>query len=151
MSGCIPVVIKYEWQEKEEEEGTDDTTNTTTTTTTTATQKSYFAPRTVKVQDMLPFAKGTFPHQPNFGIDYSELLLELDGHPDACGLPCIKDAVEDLVLHHPDKLRQKQRMIAKYSRIFSYGLQDQAFEGPDAVSALLVTVRMYIQSLELTN
>jgi hypothetical protein len=119
MSGCIPVAMTYKWSD---EKGRDAT--------------SYFAPG-VPISTYLPFAKGSFAGRPEMGIDYSELVVEIDAE---CGLECMQPSLEAL-LSDTAALRTKQKALVKYAKVFSFGLEENAFEYVDAVTALMVYAR----------
>lgn len=76
------------------------------------------------------------------GIDYSKLVVEIN-ETDCGEMDCLPGKLEKW-LSDPEALRQKQLDIAKYARLFSYGLQDKAFKYADAMSALLVRARHYV-------
>jgi hypothetical protein len=114
LSGCIPVVMAY----------------------TRNNETSYFAPN-VPVSNYLPYARGSFHGEPSMGIDYSELVVEID---EKCGLACIKPTLEAL-MKNKKELRQKQRAVVKYARILSYGLAENAWKHVDAMTAMLVQAR----------
>lgn len=123
MSGCIPVVLAYKWQENN----------------SNSTLVSYFAggvPNSV----FLPFARGSFTGEPDMGIDYGEIVVEVDG---SCGLPCMKPELER-IMKNPEELQRKQRAIARYSTLFTFGLEQNAFKYPDALSAMLVSSRHHV-------
>ncbi len=76
------------------------------------------------------------------GIDYSKLVVEIN-ETDCSEMDCLPGQLENW-LNDPEALRQKQLEIAKYARLFSYGLQQNAFKYTDAMSALLVRARHYM-------
>ena len=121
MSGCIPVVLAYKWADSASN-GLNDT--------------SYFTSG-VSNSKWLPYAKGSFDGYPNMGIDYSELVVEIDGN---CGIPCMKPVLESL-MNSPEALKEKQQVLAKYSRLFAHGLGNNGFKFVDAVTAMLVQAR----------
>lgn len=81
------------------------------------------------------------------GIDYSQLAVEINEIE--CGkLDCLPATLEKLLSSDPNGsgialLREKQRNLARYARLFSYGLGENAFQHVDAMSALLVRARHY--------
>ena len=126
LSGCIPVVMSHYWMKKD---GSKDT--------------SYFAPG-VSNTKIYPWAKGSFGEEySNMGIDYSKLVIEIN--ESNCGeLDCLPAFLEHW-LNDKDALREKQEHLAKYARLFSYGLEGNAFQYVDAMSALSVRVRHYVR------
>ena len=128
LSGCIPAVLAYKWFDKQEN----------------ATQVSYFShglPNYV----FLPFAKGAFEGDPDMGIDYQEMVVEVDG---SCGLRCMKPTLEKL-MKNSEELRRKQQALAWYAPLFSFGMDDgDAFKYPDAVSAMLVQARHHVLAMK---
>lgn len=120
LSGCIPVVMAHYFRE-----GT-----------------SYFAPG-VENRRVYPWAKGSFGEKfPEMGVDYSKLVVEIN-ETDCGAMDCLPGKLEKW-LNDPEALRQKQLDIAKYARLFSYGMQQNAFTYADAMSALLVRARHYV-------
>jgi hypothetical protein len=127
LSGCLPVVLTYRFHSESDPDGVNLT--------------SYFGPN-VPLKNYLPFAKGSFEGEPDMGIDYSQLVVEVDG---ACGLACMKPTLEAL-MKNPEELRRKQKAVARYARLFSVGLEDNAWKYVDAVTALLVHARHEIMN-----
>lgn len=125
LSGCIPVVMAHYWN--------DDDKNKT----------SYFAPaKNAALSNVYPWAKGSFGQKyPNMGIDYSELVIEINEKD--CGLDCLPTTLERW-LKDPAALREKQKQLAKFARLFSFGMKDNAFQYVDAMAALLVRTRHYV-------
>lgn len=124
LSGCIPVVMAHYWQQ--------DGSNMT----------SYFAPG-VPNHRFLPWALGSFGEKyPDMGVDFSKLVIEIDetGCP---YLDCMPSILEGW-LKDPAALLEKQKEVAKYARLFTYGLQKNMFLYVDAMSTLLVRARHYI-------
>ncbi|KAL3902482.1 MAG: hypothetical protein SGILL_010807, partial [Bacillariaceae sp.] len=74
MSGCIPVAMTHHWLDEK----------------TGMNLTSYFATGN-PLSSFMPFAKGTFSGYPNMGIDYRELVVEVDAE---CGLECMKPTLE---------------------------------------------------------
>eukprot|EP00581_Thalassiosira_minuscula_P014975 CAMPEP_0183731908 /NCGR_PEP_ID=MMETSP0737-20130205/36833_1 /TAXON_ID=385413 /ORGANISM="Thalassiosira miniscula, Strain CCMP1093" /LENGTH=492 /DNA_ID=CAMNT_0025964761 /DNA_START=201 /DNA_END=1679 /DNA_ORIENTATION=- len=88
-----------------------------------------------------PWAKGSFGEDfPTMGIDYSKLVIEISEKE--CYVDCMVATLEKL-LKDPEVMREKQKNIAKYARFFAYGMQKNAFQHVDAMSALLVRARHY--------
>ncbi len=93
--------------------------------------------------DWVNRAKGSFGEKfPEMGIDYSKLVVEIN-EIDCGAMDCLPEKLENW-LNDPEALRQKQLEIAKYARLFSYGMQQNAFKYADAMSALLVRARHYV-------
>jgi hypothetical protein len=124
LSGCIPVVMAHYWQQ----EGSKLT--------------SYFAPG-VPNPTFLPWAKGSFGEKyPNMGVDYSKLVVEIEetGCP---YLDCMPSILEGW-LKDPAALLEKQKEVAKYACLFSFGMQQNTFQYVDAMSTLLVRAGHYL-------
>lgn len=124
LSGCIPVVLAYHYEK--------DHHNKT----------SYFAHGACPTSTVYPWAKGSFgENYPHMGIDYSELVVEIDAKKcGSVGVDCIPTVLEKF-LNDTAALRKKQHTLAKYARLFSFGMQDNAFQHVDAMSALLIASR----------
>lgn len=127
MSLCIPVVMAHYWDDKE---GFMDS--------------SHFAPG-VSVSKTYPFVKGSFEKYPDMGIDYSKLVLEINEKEcyNATGILDCLPVILKKWLKDPVALREKQYSLAKYARVFSFGMEDNAFQYVDAMSALLVRARHF--------
>ena len=129
LSGCIPVVLAH----RDDGRG--------------AAATSYFARGPgITNADVYPWARGSFGDaHPGMGIDYSELVVEV---PAECGVDCIPPVLEGLLLNDTAALRRKQRNLARYARLFSFGMgKGRAFERVDAMSALLVAARHHAMML----
>jgi hypothetical protein len=61
----------------------------------------------------LPFAKGSFEGEPDMGIDYSQLVVEVDGA--SCGLACMRPILEAL-MKNLEELRRKQKAVVSQIR-----------------------------------
>jgi hypothetical protein len=122
LSGCIPVIIAHD---KSHEKG----------------HPSFFQARGTSIRLSYPFSKGIFHNEPSMGIDYRDLVVMVNG---TCGIPCLVPTVENLLLHHPERLRQIQEKIASVATLFSYGMEDNALKSPDAVAAILVQIRHHL-------
>ena len=127
LSGCIPVALAHHYEK--------DNDNKT----------SYFANGACPTSKVYPWAKGSFGEKyPHMGIDYSELFVEIDAKEcGSGGVDCIPTVLEKL-LNDTAALRKKQYTLAKYARLFSFGMQDNAFQHVDAMSALLVVGRHHV-------
>ena len=103
---------------------------------------SYFAPGTPNSK-FLPWARGSFGGKyPMMGIDYSRLVIEINERK--CEfLDCLPTILEGF-LKDPAALLEKQKEVAKYARLFSFGMEENAFHHADAMSALLVRARHYL-------
>lgn len=88
-------------------------------------------------------AKGSFGEKfPEMGIDYSKLVVEIN-ETDCGEMDCLPGKLEGW-LDNSEALRRKQLEIAKYARLFSYGMQQNAFKNVDAMAALLIRARHYV-------
>ena len=127
LSGCIPVVMAHYWKE-----GNDERNST-----------SYFAPATgTTLSEVYPWAKGSFGEKyPDMGIDYSQLVIEINEQD--CGMDCLPNTLERW-LKDPIALREKQKVLAKFAPLFSFGMKDNAFNHVDAMSALMIRARHYV-------
>ena len=123
LSGCIPVVLEYEYSH---EEG----------------YTSFFRPNGTSTRLVYPFSKGIFHEEPNMGIDYSELVVAVNG---TCGIPCIIPTLEELLLHHPEQVIAMQKKIASVASLFSYGMESNALQHPDAIAGMLVQIRHFVE------
>lgn len=118
LSGCIPVLMTHY----------------------TDGIPSYFA-GVASNAVIYPWAARSFGKSyPNMGIDYSKLVIEIE--ESVCYVDCMVATLEKL-LQDPVALREKQVNVAKYARLFSYGLQHNAFQHVDAMSALLIRARHF--------
>ena len=133
LSGCIPVVLAHRFTDRE----------------TGRTVTSYFArAQGASNAKVYPWARGSFGDgHPDMGIDYSELVVEI---PAECGVDCIPSVLEGLLLNDTAALRRKQRNLARYARLFSFGMgEGRIFERVDAMSALLIAARHHATMLGL--
>jgi len=125
LSGCIPVVMAHYWKEENDEHN----------------RSSYFAPG-VSLSTVYPWARGSFGEKySGMGIDYSQLVIEIDEKD--CGMDCLPTALLSW-LNDPVALREKQKLLATYSCLFSYSMNNTAFNQVDAMSALAVRARHYV-------
>jgi len=129
LGGCIPVVLEYPSREPG--------------------IPSHFEADSHSIRLTYPFAKGVFFGEPEMGIDWSELVISINGT--ACGIDCLLPTLEDLLLNHLDKVREKQRAVARYARLISYGMEQNGLQYADAVAAVLVQARHYIATVEEAN
>lgn len=72
------------------------------------------------------------------GVPYDEMFVSIDGTE--CGPVCILPVLEDLLLSHRD-VRKRQALVLKYARLFSYCMERNGLQFPDAATALLVHTR----------
>eukprot|EP00584_Thalassiosira_punctigera_P024351 CAMPEP_0172574100 /NCGR_PEP_ID=MMETSP1067-20121228/136531_1 /TAXON_ID=265564 ORGANISM="Thalassiosira punctigera, Strain Tpunct2005C2" /NCGR_SAMPLE_ID=MMETSP1067 /ASSEMBLY_ACC=CAM_ASM_000444 /LENGTH=560 /DNA_ID=CAMNT_0013366723 /DNA_START=93 /DNA_END=1775 /DNA_ORIENTATION=+ len=129
LSGCIPVVMAHR-RAKNRRTGEYEPCET-----------SYFSPG-APLSMVYPWARGSFGERhPDMGVDYSQLVVEIDAVD--CGVDCIPKTLEKL-MEDPVALRQKQYSLARYARLFSYGMGDDALRPVDAMSALLVRARHFV-------
>ena len=118
LNGCIPVVLAHE--------------------STDPPLLSYFARGGASTVRTYPYAIGSFDEWPHMGIQYETVVVEVNG---TCGMSCFFPMLEDLLLHHPDKIRAKQREIARLAPLFAYGMEHNRLQQADATAALLVQAR----------
>jgi hypothetical protein len=78
------------------------------------------------------------------GIDFRDLTVSIPGH---CGMRCLVPVVEELLVNGTDVIAAKQRNISKFISLFSYGMEHNAMKHVDAVAAILVQARHYINML----
>jgi hypothetical protein len=121
LAGCIPVVLEYDTSH---EQG----------------YPSHFAKGADSIRITYPFAKGSFYGLPGMGVDWSEIVVAING---TCGSKCMLPVLEDLILNHHDELQKKQEAMLKYTRLYSYGMEKNGLQYVDAVVALLVQARHY--------
>ena len=118
LNGCIPVVLAHESSDPP--------------------FLSYFARGGESTVRTYPYAIGSFDEWPQMGIHYETIVVEVNG---TCGMSCFFPMLEDLLLHHPDKIRAKQREIARLAPLFTYGMEHNRLQQADATAALLVQAR----------
>ncbi len=129
LSGCIPVVMAHR-RAKNRRTGEYEPCET-----------SYFSPG-APLSMVYPWARESFGERhPDMGVDYSQLVVEFDAVD--CGVDCIPKTLEKL-MEDPVALREKQYSLARYARLFSYGMGDDALRHVDAMSALLVRARQAV-------
>lgn len=128
LNGCIPVVLSYNSSNEE--------------------SLSFYAKHGDTIRQTYPFAEGNFDKWPNMGIDWRDLVVSVDG---SCGPKCILPTLEKLLSNHWDMLVYKQHTLAKYAKLFSVGMETNGLQHVDAVSALLVHARHYINSQDDTG
>lgn len=125
LNGCIPLVPAWESMDSTE-------------------FPSNFRYQFLSTQKTYPFHAGTFFGDKHAGIDYvRDLLVTFDG---ACGVPCMKDAMET-VLANGTELERLQSNVRKHAPLFSYGLEDNSYRYVDAFAALLVSLRHYLYGI----
>jgi hypothetical protein len=122
LSGCIPVVLRYE----SDEPG----------------YPSFFDPRKSSTRTVYPFAQGIFYGIPEMGLDYGGLVVPING---TCGVGCIFPTLENMLVHQQDRILEIQENIAKVASLLSYGMKsNDTFQYPDAEVASLVQIRHYL-------
>jgi len=126
LSGCIPIVLEHT---PSLEEG----------------WPSFFAPVSHSIRQTYPFSRGNFFNHTDMGVEFRDMVVALPS--DGCGMKCIVQTVEELLTKRPEVILEKQRNIAKYAALFSYGMEQNGLKYPDAVSAMLVQVRHYVNHL----
>jgi hypothetical protein len=124
LSGCIPVVLDHPSSE--------------------LPHRSYFASNAHSNRITYPLAKGSFANDTEMGIDYSELVVAIN---ETCNFNCMMPILEDLIVNHPDIIREKQENIARYASLFSYGMEENGMQFPDAILGMLVQVRHYVNAV----
>jgi hypothetical protein len=123
LSGCIPVVLAHASREPQ--------------------VQSYFAPGAPSVVRTYPHAIGSFDGWPEMGIDYDQIVVSVNA---TCGMPCMFPMLEDLLINQPDVIREKQRAISRLAPLLSFGMEQNGLQHSDAVAALLVHARHYVNS-----
>ena len=123
---------------------------------------SHFAGNAIPARVTYPFGKGLFPHDPKdvvlqrdmqsnssfnelMGIDYSDMVVAVDEKCHSAG--CMMPVLEDLIRHHPRRIRQKQKNIARFVSLLSYGMEHNGLQYPDAIATMLVQARHYVHSI----
>jgi hypothetical protein len=150
LSGCIPVVMSYEWDDEDD----DNAANVTTTKSTYTTKghghrqhyKSYFSShaKLAIISKVYPWSVGSFfgPQYPDMGIDYSDIVVEINSKK--CAVECIPTVLGDL-LKNPDVLRKKQEYLANVATLLTYGMEHNSLQYVDSITAVLVMVKHYIR------
>lgn len=123
LSGCIPVVLQHN---PSEEVG----------------WPSHFAPFGRSIRQTYPFSRGNFYNYSDMGIEFRDMVVELSVNE--CGMPCLVQTLEEMLMRHPELIIEKQRSIAKYASLLSFGMEENGLKHPDAVSAMLVQARHYL-------
>jgi hypothetical protein len=123
LSGCIPVTLEYESFEPN--------------------FPSHFEPKGSSIRNVYPYARGSFYGYPEMGIDYSQLVVSING---TCGIPCLVPTLEDLLLNHRDRVREMQENIGRVARLFSFGMEHNSMKHIDAIAAILVKIHHYVVS-----
>ena len=126
LGGCIPIVLEHT---PSFEEG----------------WPSFFAPTSHSIRQTYPFSRGNFFNHTDMGVEFRDMVVALPA--DGCGIKCVVQTVEELLTKRPEVILAKQRNIAKYAALFSYGMEQNGLKYPDAVSAMLVQVRHYVNHL----
>jgi hypothetical protein len=123
LSGCIPVVLEYESYDSR------------------SRYPSHFEPKRTSIRTVYPFSIGSFKGNPDMGIDYSKIMVTIDG---ACGIPCLVPTLKDLLLNHRDQVREMQENIGRVARLFSFGMEHNSMKHIDAIAAILVRIHHYV-------
>lgn len=124
LAGCIPVVLDYESDE--------------------LGYRSYFAERTYSTRLSYPFATGIFAGKSDMGVHYEDLVVAINS---TCNMECLLPTLEDLIQNHPEVIREKQANIARVASLFTYGINDNAFQYPDATAAILIQAKHYVDAV----
>lgn len=128
LNGCIPVVLEYGKSNEPE-------------------VPSFYSPYGESIRTSYPFAQGTFFGDPNLGLDWRQLVVRING---TCGVPCLIPTLEDLLLNQYDQVRQIHSRVVQFATLFSYGMDKNGLQYPDAIAALLVQARHYSQVVDRT-
>ena len=129
MMGCIPIMPV--WDSYDSVNGT--------------TYPSLFAHRRESARMTYAYHRSSFSGDGDAGLDYvRDLVVTFNG---TCGLACLKGAAE-AVLSNVEELDRLQGNLRKYSRLFSYGLEDRAYRYADGFTATLVSMRHYLYRLK---
>lgn len=125
MSGCIPVVFRYDTSN---EQG----------------WPSWFQSKSCSIRVTYPFARGTFFGDEKAGIDWESLVIQVNA---TCGFPCMKSTIEG-VMDDSERLKQLRLGLRNFAALFSYGLDKDTNQFPDAFAALLVSLKHYVTKLK---
>ena len=130
LSGCIPVVLKYNSTEED--------------------FPSYYARNAVSIRHTYPFSVGSFYGVPDMGLPYRDMVVEIDAHEcgDEHGIVCMLHTLERLLEQEPERLTKIKETIRRVVPLLSYGMEQNALQYPDVVSAILVKARHYIEHLQ---
>lgn len=143
MSGCIPVVLKYNTSHETSRRGQ--------LGGGSGSQQQYptfFAPKLASIRVTYPYSRGIFvKYQNSMGINYQDLVVMINADEGDCGLPCIKDILKDYILNKPNQIQKIRQKIRQYARLFSFGMEHNALQYPDAIVAMLVQARHYVNHL----
>jgi hypothetical protein len=123
LSGCIPVTLEYESYDFRKQ------------------YPSHFGPQRSSIRTVYPFSRGSFKGDPEMGIDYSKIMVTIDG---ACGIRCLVPTLEDLLLNHRDQVREMQENIGRVAGLFSFGMEHNSMKHIDAIAAILVRIHHYV-------
>jgi hypothetical protein len=128
LSGCIPVTMEYESFEPD--------------------YPTHFEPDGSSIRNVYPFARGSFYGDREMGIDYSQIMVIING---TCGIPCLVPTLEDLLLNHRDRVREMQENIGQVARLFSFGMEHNSMKHIDAIAAILVRIHHYVVSDKISG
>ena len=128
LNGCIPILPL--WDSNDRVNGT--------------AFPSLFHEKEASARSTYAYHRYTFYGDDNAGIDYiRDLVVTFNG---TCGLECLKGAAE-AVLSNSDELARLRGNLRKYTKLFSYGMEGNAYRYSDAFTATLVSMRHYLYSL----
>ena len=129
LNGCIPILPL--WDSNDRVNGT--------------AFPSLFREKEASARSTYAYHRYTFYGDDNAGIDYiRDLVVTFNG---TCGLECLKGAAE-AVLSNSDELARLRGNLRKYTKLFSYGMEGNAYRYSDAFTATLVSMRHYLHSVE---
>ena len=121
LSGCIPVLFKYSANDGKE--------------------ITYAGEGEADNRAFYPFAQGTFPGMPRMGLNYSELVVELE----LGNISSAFSLLDELIRNKMDQvIRPKQKEIARSANLFTYGLGKDALLAPNTIVGLLVQTRHFL-------
>lgn len=125
LSGCIPVVLTYPAKGDRH-------------------HVSHFAKDTESTRVTYPYSRDIFFKTPSMGLRYEDFIVEVDGE---CGPSCILPTLEKLLTRNMTEVEKKFQTLQRVASLFSYGMRkDNALVYGDAVSAILVQARHYIEA-----
>lgn len=130
LCGCLPLVIS--WDTPKHLGG-----------------KSWFLPTsgnshaiTFSVQQTYPFAKGLFNGEKEVEIDYESFVVECPGNPaNESDVSSIRQTIEDLLLHRPNEIRERQLAMQKIALSFTFGMGEDAHRYEDGFARMVRALR----------
>jgi hypothetical protein len=141
LSGCIPVTIEYEESYDKRKYPSHFEGPNEFESFDLRKHPSHFEPGGASIRTVYPFSSGSFKGNHDMGIDYSKIMVTIDG---ACGIPCLVPTLEDLLLNHMDQVREMQEYIGRVARLFSFGMEHNSMKHIDAIAAILVRIHHYV-------